>query len=169
MASLETTAWYKGDLDPERKLYSVSLCGRFSLFTIHAWATFFMLTNNGRHYILEGGKKDQEREIRERKGVMFCNMIVKVRMINFTATVTTLCTGMVLHLSNYAYYKYCSRHLGGTCASSLRKELELSDTEGETLGVPVSPQNIIIWSFLTIEQFLQISSSFLPLGKVIYM
>ncbi|KAK4314330.1 hypothetical protein Pmani_014362 [Petrolisthes manimaculis] len=54
VASLETTAWYKGHLDPERKLYSVSLCGRFSLFTIHAWATFFMLTNNGKDHILEG-------------------------------------------------------------------------------------------------------------------
>ncbi|XP_071533859.1 uncharacterized protein [Panulirus ornatus] len=55
VASSDTVAWYKGQLDPDRKLLSVTLCARFFLFTIHGWATFFVLSNaQGEVSILEG-------------------------------------------------------------------------------------------------------------------
>ncbi len=57
MATSKTLALYKGKVDPSRKLSSLSLCGRFYLFTLHGWATFFVLLNeenlNG---ILEAGE-----------------------------------------------------------------------------------------------------------------
>lgn len=45
VATSKTVAFYKGKLDPSKKLSSLSLCGRFFLFTLHGWATFFALLN----------------------------------------------------------------------------------------------------------------------------
>nr|XP_045583291.1 uncharacterized protein LOC123746084 [Procambarus clarkii] len=54
-ATTETMAWYQGQLDPHRQLHSVTLCGRFYLFTIHGWATFFAIFNSKNDSgILEG-------------------------------------------------------------------------------------------------------------------
>ncbi|KAK3857175.1 hypothetical protein Pcinc_036553, partial [Petrolisthes cinctipes] len=55
VARSETLAWYRGDVDPNRHLHSLTLCARFFLFTIHSRSTFFMLMNGrGEDGILEG-------------------------------------------------------------------------------------------------------------------
>ena len=46
VATTRTQAWYKGQLDLSRQLASVTLCGRFYLYTLHGWATFFSLMND---------------------------------------------------------------------------------------------------------------------------
>lgn len=57
LATSSTRALYKGKLEPGRQLGSITLCGRVFFFTLHSWATFFMLTNsNGMRSILEGGE-----------------------------------------------------------------------------------------------------------------
>ncbi|XP_066973211.1 uncharacterized protein [Macrobrachium rosenbergii] len=51
----DTTAIYKGQLDRNWKMDSVTLCGRFQLFILHGWATFFHLRDTeGRIMMLTG-------------------------------------------------------------------------------------------------------------------
>ncbi|KAK4307059.1 hypothetical protein Pmani_021151 [Petrolisthes manimaculis] len=55
VARSETLAWYRGDVDPNTHLHSLTLCARFFLFTIHSRSTFFMLMNGrGEDGLLEG-------------------------------------------------------------------------------------------------------------------
>lgn len=57
VATSKTVAFYKGTLDPAEKLSSLSLCGRFFLFTLHGWATFFALLNEQKlKGVLEAGE-----------------------------------------------------------------------------------------------------------------
>ncbi|KAK8390986.1 hypothetical protein O3P69_016969 [Scylla paramamosain] len=66
----DTQAVYQGDLDPARRLLSLTLCARFFLFTLHSRSTFFSLSSDtAARDILDGGREEEEEEEEEEDGI----------------------------------------------------------------------------------------------------